>query len=72
MCDNKQQAKMEFVSFCIEQYKKANNLGGAETEQMFLQRGVIDFLLGHYEVLHTQSEQILLGEIDEYLKHHQL
>ena len=48
MCDPKQQSKIEFVSFCIEQYKKANKLGGAETEQMFLQRGVIDFLLGHY------------------------
>ena len=72
MCDPKQQSKIEFVSFCIEQYKKANKLCGAETEQMFLQRGVIDFLLGHYEVLHTQSEQIILGEIDEYLNHHQL
>lgn len=67
----KQQAKMEFVSFCIEQYKKANNLSGSETEQMFLQRGVIDFLLEHYEVLHTQGEQAIMGEIDEYLKHHQ-
>ena len=71
MCDPKQQSKIEFVSFCIEQYKKANELGGAETEQIFLQRGVIDFLLEHYEVLHTQGEAIL-SEIDEYLKHHQL
>ncbi|MBR3434724.1 MAG: DUF3791 domain-containing protein [Bacteroidales bacterium] len=72
MCDPKQQSKIEFVSFCIEQYKKANKLGGAETEQMFLQRGVIDFLLEHYEVLHTQGEKAILSEIDEYLKHHQL
>ncbi len=72
MCDPKQQSKIEFVSFCIEQYKKANELSGAETEQMFLQRGVIDFLLEHYEVLHTQGEPAILSEIDEYLKHHQL
>ena len=71
MCDPKQQSKIEFVSFCIEQYKKANKLGGAGTEQMFLQRGVIDFLLEHYEVLHTQGEQAIMNEIDEYLKHHQ-
>ena len=67
----KQQAKMEFVSFCTEQYKKANKLTGAETEQMILQRGVIDFLLEHYEVLHTQGERAIMNEIDEYLKHHQ-
>lgn len=72
MCDPKQQSKIEFVSFCIEQYKKANELSGAETEQMFQQRGVIDFLLEYYEVLHTQGEQAILNEIDEYLKHHQL
>ena len=71
MCDPKQQSKIEFVSFCIEQYKKANKLNGAEAEQLFLQRGVIDFLLEHYEVLHTQGEQAILSEIDEYLKHHQ-
>lgn len=28
MCDPKQQAMMEFVSFCIEQYKKANKQNG--------------------------------------------
>ena len=58
MCDPKQQSKIEFVSFCIEQYKKANKQNGAEAEQLFLQRGVIDFLLEHYEVLHTQLRQI--------------
>ena len=72
MCNPKQQSRIEFVSICIEQYKKANELSGAEAEQMFLQRGVIDFLLEHYEVLHTQGEQAILSEIDEYLKHHQL
>ena len=28
-------AKLEFVSFCIEQYKKATDQGGKEVEQMF-------------------------------------
>ena len=35
MCDPKQQSKIEFVSFCIEQYKKANKQNGAEAEQLF-------------------------------------
>jgi len=71
MTDPKQLSKLEFVAFCIEQYKKATNETGCEMEQMFQQKGVISFLLDHYEVLHTQGEQTILNEIDEYLKHHQ-
>ena len=71
MADDKQFAKLEFVSFCIEQYKVATNRRGWDVEQMFQQKGIIAFLLEHYEVLHTQGAQAILNEIDEYLKHHQ-
>ena len=70
MTDSKQLAKLEFVSFCIEQYKVQTGQTGSDVGQLFLQRGVIDFLLKHYEVLHTQGEQAILNEIDEYIKHH--
>ena len=72
MTDPKQLAKLEFVSFCIEQYKKVANMGGCEVEQMFSQQGVIKFLINHYEVLHTQSAQFIQEEIGEYLNNHQL
>ena len=44
MTDNKQLAKLEFVAFCIEQYKKTVNMSGCEVEQMFSQRGVTSSL----------------------------
>ena len=72
MTDPKQLAKLEFVAFCIEQYKMATKQTGCEVEQLFSQQGVIKFLIDHYEVLHTQSAQFIQEEIDEYLKHHQL
>ena len=71
MTDPKQLAKLEFVSFCIEQYKKAANMGGREVEQLFSKRGVITFLIDNYEVLHTQSAQFIQEEIVEYLNNHQ-
>ena len=43
---------------------------GSEVEQLFRQRGVIDFLIGNYEVLHTQGEKAIMNEIEGYLKHH--
>jgi hypothetical protein len=72
MTDNKQLAKLEFVAFCIEQYKMATKQTGCEVEQMFSQQGVIKFLIDHYEVLHTQSAQFIQEEIGEYLNNHQL
>ena len=72
MNDTKQIAKLEFVSFCIEQYKKATNQGGRSVELLFDQRGVIPFLIDHYEVLHTLSAQQIQEEIEEYLKNHPL
>ena len=71
MADPKQLAKLEFVAFCIEQYKMATKQTGCEVEQMFSQQGVIKFLIDHYEVLHTQSAQFIQEEIVEYLNNHQ-
>lgn len=70
MADNKQLAKLEFISFCIEQYKIMTNRAGSEVERMFQQRGVLDFLLEHYETLHTQGGQAVMSDIEDYLKHH--
>lgn len=72
MSDPKQLAKLEFVAFCIEQYKMATKQTGCEVEQLFSQQGVIKFLIDHYEVLHTQSAQFIQEEIGEYLNNHQL
>jgi hypothetical protein len=70
MHDNKQLAKLEFVAFCIEQYKVATKQSDCKVEQLFRQRGVIDFLIDNYEILHTQGERAIMDEIEGYLKHH--
>ena len=70
MANSRQLAKLEFVAFCIEQYKMANHQTGNEVEQMFKRHKVIDFLTTHYEILHTQSAQCIQEEIVAYLKNH--
>ena len=57
-----------FVSFCIEQYKNAKGLTGAEAMRQLDQYGVLDYLSEHYEILHTQSRQWILEDIDEFIK----
>ena len=63
--------KSYFVSFCIEQYKAARGMEGAAVAELFYRKGVSDYLSTHFDVLHTQSRQWLIEEIDEFLKQRQ-
>lgn len=56
-----------FLSFCIEQYKKEKDVSGAEAVQTLKQYGVLEYLAEHFDVLHTQSKQWLLADIDEFI-----
>lgn len=56
-----------FLSFCIEQYKNEKHLSGAEAIDVLGKYGVLDYLAEHYEMLHTQSRQWLMEDIDEFI-----
>lgn len=56
-----------FLAFCIEQYKQAKGLDGASVARMFFDNGLDQYLTQNYNVLHTQSHQWLVEEIDDYL-----
>ena len=58
---------LEFVSFVIEEYKRANHLSGSETAAFFEKHKILDFLIDNYEALHTQGKQYILSEIDLFL-----
>lgn len=57
-----------FLSFCIEQYKNAKSIDGADAMEIFAQYDVLDYLKEHYEVLHTQNHHWILEEIDEFIE----
>ena len=56
-----------FIAFCIEQYKTAKGLEGAEVAKLFFDKGVAEYLADNYEILHTQSHQWLIEEIDDFI-----
>lgn len=57
-----------FVAFCIEQYKNAKGIDGAEAASLFFSTGVSDYLAENFEVLHTQSRQWLMEDIDALIE----
>jgi len=60
--------KAEFVSSCIEAYKVRHAMKGADAANMFEKEGVLDYLIDGYDVLHTQSLEYVIDEIELYLK----
>ena len=56
-----------FLSFCIEQYKDAKKMSGAEAANTFNKYGVLKYLEEHFEPLHTQSRQWIIEDIDEFI-----
>ena len=70
--DKKQQDIAYFISFCIEQYKNAKGLSGEEVMQEFSKYGVLEYLHDFFDVLHTQSYQWLLANIDQKERGHKM
>lgn len=66
--DKKKQDIAYFISFCIEQYKNEHHLTGLEAMSQLEQYGVFNYLSEHYEVLHTQSRQWIMEDIDQFIK----
>lgn len=66
--NKKKQDIAYFLSFCIEQYKKAKGIDGAEVIKTFAKFDVFEYLNNHFEILHTQSRQWILEDIDEYIE----
>lgn len=54
-----------FLSFCIELYGKKYQLSGDEVVSLFDRYEVLSYLEENFEVLHIQSHQWLMEEIDE-------
>lgn len=56
-----------FISFCIEQYMNAKGINEDEAMATFSQYGVFDYLKDYFEVLHTQSKQWIVADLEEFI-----
>lgn len=61
--------KAYFMSFCIEQYKHEKGLTGEQAMRVQDKYGALAYLEENFEVLHTQSRQWILEDLDEFINH---
>ena len=57
-----------FISFCIEQYMKEKGMNEEEVLGTFSTCGVLEYLNEYFEILHTQSRQWLMADIEDVIQ----
>jgi hypothetical protein len=58
----------EFYTYCLEKYALAKNLTGLQALAQIKRYGVDDFLIAHYDLLHTQGTSYVIDEIDRFIQ----
>ncbi len=60
--------EMNFIIFCLENYKVYRNLSGKAVLDLFKKYNVFDYLEEYYDVLHTTGESYINNDIDVFLE----
>ncbi len=58
----------QFLLFNIEQYRMAKRMTPASVLELFVNTGADKFLINNFEVLHSQSAEYILHELDTFIK----
>ena len=60
--------EFEFYTYCLEKYALAKGLTGLQALALFKRYKADDFLVEHYNLLHTQGTGYVLDEIDRFIQ----
>ncbi len=60
--------KIAFVSFCMEEYKTEIGSSGKKVSDYFDKFGVVDYLIEHYDILHSMGRREILADIEKFIQ----
>lgn len=60
--------EFEFYTYCLEKYAQAKGLTGLQTFALMKRYEVDDYLIDHYDLLHTQGTAYVIEEIDRFIQ----
>lgn len=60
--------KIDFLVYCIENYKNTKGLKGREAIDIFNRYRVIDYIDASYEALHTTGKDYIVEDLDIYIE----
>jgi len=59
--------KIDFLVYCIENYKNVKGLKGREAIELFNKYRVLDYINASYEALHTTGREYIIDDLDIYI-----
>lgn len=59
--------RIDFVVYCIEEYKYAEHLTGKKVIELFNRYRVIEYIQTYYEALHTTGARYIVEDINLYI-----
>lgn len=59
-----------FLASCVEFYKTGKGMSGQEAYDYLRKTNAIDFIIDHWEGLHTTSPLYVVDSIDEFIENH--
>lgn len=60
--------EFEFYTYCMEKYSLEKGLSGLQVFALFKRYGIDDFLIDHYDLLHTQGTGYVIDEIQRFIE----
>lgn len=60
--------EVDFLIYCLEEYKAAKDLTGKQVIQLFDKYQVTDYILDCYEALHTTGSNYIIHDIESYME----
>jgi len=59
--------KLDFLVYCIENYKNTYGFKGKETIDLFNRFNVLEYIETSYEALHTTGKEYIIDDINGYI-----
>lgn len=63
--------KLDFMVYCIENYKNVKGLKGWEVVEIFNKYNVFEYIKESYEALHTTGKEYIIEDIKIYINSRQ-
>ncbi len=60
--------EFEFYTYTLEKYALTKGKTGLQVLALFKRYGVDDFLIDHYDLLHTQGTGYVIDEVDRFIQ----
>ena len=60
--------EFEFYTYSIEKFAQSKNLTGLQAMALLKRYGADDYLIDHYDLLHTQGTGYVIDELDRFIR----